>query len=524
MLLHEIIELNAIRIPNKEAVVFHDERLSYMDINEKAGRIAAGLIKLGVNPGDRVALLIGNKPEIILIAFACWKIGACILPINYYYTNPEIKYILENSESSTLVLAQKFLKYNYLERLGDLTSGISHLKRTILIGDQEHPQAISLSSILEVSLDPKSKELIRKRMLSVKKDDISFLIYTGGTTGFPKGVLVTHEARYSVDKSWTDVLKVTQEERIFLPMPLFHLLPWHAVIGAFIKGATVILAEAFDPEESLKSIQKERVTFLLGVPTMYLYLAAAPGIEKYDLSSLRIGLTGGAVFPENRFEETEKKLGGFKLLNNYGLTEAGGCVNTMRIDDSKAVAYKTIGRPIPGFKVKITDDGRKEVPVGKEGEITVWAPWIRGYYNNPEANKEALDEEGWLYTGDLGRLDAEGYITYVGRKKEMFITGGNNIYPAEIEIVLQKHSKVAEVVVLPIPHPTLGEVGRAYVIPKEGQVITNEELIKFCIDKLASIKIPKHFVIRDKLPLTPVGKVNKKVLEEEIKEEFKIAE
>lgn len=521
MLLGEILEKNARDIPDKEALVFQNQRFSYKEINDKVDRAALQLIKMGVKKGDVVALLIGNRSQIILCGFACFKIGAMMLPLNYYYKDAELKYIIGNSGASTLIVSEKFQKYNYVERIPNLEPDLAEPKRIIVIGKPPSPNYFSFSDILEAPSDEKSYNLLSESKALVNVDDDAFLIYTGGTTGLPKGVLVSHRGRYSVDKSWTDVLGIRPDERFLLSMPLFHLLPWHIVVGAFIHGATVILTEVFNAKESLELIEKEKVTFLMGVPTVYFYLCAEPDIEKYDLSSLRMGITGGAVFPKERFEEAEKKLGGFRLLNYFGLTEAAGDVTTVRLDDPKEIAETTIGRPIPGFELRIVDVDRKPITVGREGEIAVKAPWFKGYYKNPEATHETFDSEGWLYTGDTGRLDKDGYILYVGRIKEMFVSGGNNIYPVEIELVIQKHPKVADAIVVPIPDEILGEVGMAYIVPKPGESPTKEELMSYCKRELASIKIPKEFVFKDRLPLTDVGKVDRKTLKKEAAEAVK---
>ena len=515
MLLTDVVEKNAREIPDMEALVFQDQRFSYKEINDKADRLAIQLVKMGVKKGDVVALLIGNKPEIIICGFACFKIGAMMLPLNFYYKDAELKYIIGNSGASTLIVTDKFQKFNYAERIPSLKPDLADPKRIIVIGKPTLSDYFSFSDVLEAPSDEKSYDLFNKNKALLNEDDDAFLVYTGGTTGLPKGVLVSHRGRYSVDKSWTDVLGIKPNDRFLLAMPLFHLLPWHIVVGAFIKGATVILTEVFNPKESLALIEAEKITFLLGVPTVYFYLCADPDIEKYDLSSLRMGITGGAVFPKERFEEAEKKLGGFRLLNYFGLTEAAGDVTTVTLDDPKELAETTVGRAIPGFELRIVDDDRKPVPVNEEGEIAVKAPWFKGYYKNPEATKETFDSEGWLYTGDTGKVDKNGYVTYIGRIKEMFVSGGNNIYPVEIELVIQKHPKVVDAIVVPVPDEMQGEVGMAYIVPKPGESLSKDELITYCKKELATVKIPKEFVFEESLPLTDVGKVDRKTLKKD---------
>lgn len=520
MLLHELAEKNEINFSDETAIIYGDKKFTYKQINELSDRIAFGLLNIGVKRGDCVAILIGNKPETVLCAFACWKIGASILPMNFYYTDAELNYILDDSNATTIIAGDSFLKYNYVKRLPEITANCNRLKYKIGTIPKSSNDIISLPSLMDHELSLKEKEQIQAESLKGDERDIAFIVYTGGTTGRPKGVLVSHRARYQVDRSWAGVLNLQFNDKYLLPIPLFHLLPWHFIIASFICGSSVTLCESVNAKELLSIIETQKITLLAGVPTMFLQLMEVQAAEKKNLSSLRIGITGGAVFPESKFEHVEKELGSFRLLNYYGLTEAGGDITTVRVDDRVELARKSIGRPIPGFDLKIVDSNKKDLPNNTEGEIAVKADWFDGYYNNPEETKKAFSADGWLYTGDLGEINKEGYVIYKGRSKDMYISGGNNIYPAEIEVTLLRNKSVANVVVLPIPDERLGEVGRAYVVPKQGEMLTEDEIKLFCKDKLATIKIPTEVIITDALPLTPVGKVNKKPLEEEIRKEF----
>ena len=522
MRIHEIIEKNALTMPDKEALVYENQHFTYKEVNERADMVASGLIKLGVKKGDRVAHLIGNKPEMVFCGFGCFKAGAMLQTVNYYYTDAEAIYVLENGGASILILSDEYLKYNYAEKAPVFRPCLADPKTVIAVGESAPADCLSYVDTLQVPLDREAERILEQRKAEVVEDDDAFLVYTGGTTGLPKGVLVSHKGRCAVDESWTYALGLRSSDRYLLSMPLFHLLPWHIVVGTFMRGGTVVLTEAFNAKESLELIEKQKITCLLGVPTVYFYLNREPDIEKYDKSSLRLGITGGDIFPKERFEETERKLGGgFRLFNYFGLTEAAGDVTTVTFADPKEKAVTTIGRPLPGFEVRIVDNDRHPLPLGQEGEIAVKASWFRGYFRNPKANDETFDKDGWLYTGDLGSIDVDGYVSYLGRKKDMFITGGNNVYPAEIELVLQNHPKILRATVLPIPDEILGEVGRAYCVPKGGQALTESELFSFCKQNMASIKVPKQFVIRDNLPLTDVGKIDKKALKKEIMEERK---
>ena len=524
MLLQQLAEKNAFQFGDDLAIEFEGQEYTYNDINNIADNLAAGLLEVGVKRGDCVAMLIGNRPETVLCAFACWKIGAAILPMNFYYTDSELNYILQNSNATAFIVGDKYLKYEYLKRVPQITEGCASLQYVLTPGESETEGIVNIKKFMKAKVAPEAQKLVAAESQKGGEEDIAFIIYTGGTTGRPKGVLVSHKARYEVDRAWVGMLNLQASDKYLLPIPLFHLLPWHFVIASFITGSSVTLCQSFDAVQILETIERDKITILPGVPTMFLALMETQEQHNKDLSSLRIGITGGAVFPESKFARVEKALGDFRLLNYYGLTEAGGDITTVRVDDPLEFARKTIGRPVPGFDIKIVGEDGLTRKFGEEGEIAVRADWYKGYYNNPEETQKTFKEDNWLFTGDLGELNREGYVIYKGRRKDMYISGGNNIYPAEIEVALAENQKIANVVVLPIPHDKMGEVGRAYIVPRQNETLQVDEVLAFCKERLASIKIPKEILIRDELPLTPVGKINKKPLQQEILDEFKGAD
>lgn len=520
MLLHKLVEKNAQNNPDKEAVVFQDQRISYKELNREAESMAYGLLKIGVKHGEIIGVLMPTRVEYIILALGCWKIGASLLTINFHYTNAEIAYTLNNASVSKLIMVDKYKKYNYAERIADLKSRVPTLEKVFCVGDLSNTDLLPYASLLVLSPTYELRKEYEERTSKVSVDDMAFLIFSGGTTGVPKGAIITHRARYSVDKAWGDVLGVGSDERFLIDLPLFHLFVWHLIIRSFISGATIVLLEEYDTEKSLQIIEKEKVTFLTQVPTMYIYQINSPNVHKYDLTSLRIGLTGGALFPEELFDKTERTLGGIRIINTYGLTEDGGLVVCNRLDSKQKHLKNYAGKPIDGFEMKVVDDARKPLKANEVGEIAIRASWIKGYYNMPEEMKKTFDSEGWLYTGDLGAMDEEGYVVIKGRKKDMYISGGENIFPIEIETVVQKHPKVMLAAVIGVPHPTMGEVGRLYVVPKEGEELTEDEIKAYCKTELASIKNPREIVIRSSLPLTKVGKIKKEALKEELQKEI----
>ena len=485
MLLHQLVEKNAIENPDNIAIVLENEKISYQTLNKRAEQIALAFIDNGVCRGDIVGILMPSRLEYIYTALASWKIGAAILPLNYHYTDNEIAFALTKTDVHHLVMVDHYSKYNYLKRLNNIKTEANALSHVYLLSDTPQEGTIDYKALLNENYDHQRNQL-KEMQAAVEEDDIAFIVFTGGTTGIPKGAIVTHKARYSVDKSWGDELQVGSSEGILVNLPLFHLYVWHTIVRSFISGAKIVLLEEYDTVKTLELTQKEGITFLAQVPTMYIYQYNHPDIDQYDLSSLRIGLTGGSVFPEEIFDSVQKKLGGMRIINFYGLTEDGGAVTLNRIGDKDFHAMKTVGKPIPGVEMKIVDDDRNELPLNVTGEIALRSSWIRGYYNNPEETAKAIDEDGWLYTGDCGSLDEQNYLLLKGRIKDMFISGGENIYPAEIETVLQKHPQVMMAAVIGIPHDKMGEVGRAYIVAKEGVNIEKDSIINYCQEKLAN--------------------------------------
>ena len=516
MLLHNLVKKNAVDHPENVAIICKNEKITYHELNKTTDQLALAFLHHGVKVRDIVGLLMPSRMEYIYATLAAWKIGAAILPINYHYTDNEISYALTNADVNHLIMIDEYAKYNYIERLDNIREQAPCLKNVFLLSEKTHDGTIDFNTLFHRNYDP-LVDTYNDIESKISEEDIAFIVYTGGTTGIPKGAIVTHKARYSVDKSWGDELGVDQSDVILVNLPLFHLYVWHTIIRAFISCAKIVLLEEYDTTASLELIQKEKITFLAQVPTMYIYQYNHEKIDQFDLSSLRTGLTGGSVFPEEIFDSVQQKLGNMRIINFYGLTEDGGAVTLNRIGDNDFQAMKTVGKPIPGVELKIVDDNRKDMGLNVTGEIAIRSSWIKGYYNNPKETAKSIDSDGWLYTGDIGSLDKENYLLLRGRKKDMYISGGENIYPPEVEALLQKHPKILMSAVIGTPHDTMGEVGKAYIVPKDNITLTAEEVINYCTDKLARIKIPREVVFRKELPLTAVGKIKKDTLRDEIK-------
>jgi len=513
MLLHEVLKVTAEKYPNKDAIIYHNRHITYGELDHKSDVLAVSLESIGIKKEGKVALLMPSSIEYVLCAFACWKIGAVLVPINHHYKDREINYILGNSDVSALIFVDKFEKYDYLTRLDLFCNDLPKLKNKICLGKFERDDLIDFNALFDDRLFIKRRDHLLKRQLQITEGDHVLIIYTGGTTGFPKGALISHLGRYHVDYCWGETLHLSKQDRYLCSLPLFHLFAWHGIIAMVIWGGTSVIIDKFEAEESLKIIEKEKISILVQVGTLYLYQVSSPNLEKYNLSSLKGGL--GSILNKEDFYKIKEKMG-VDITNVYGLTETGGLSHTAQPNDDLELRYSSVGKPIAKTEVKIVSPSREILPVGEVGEIAVKGPATReGYYNDPQKNAEVIDDEGWFYTGDLGYIDKDNYLYLSGREKDMYKQAGENIFPKEIEAVIDSHPKVSISAVIGIPHPQLGEIGKAFIIPNIGVTVTPEEIAEFCRARLASIKVPREIEIRNKLPLTPVGKVDKRTLIEE---------
>ncbi|RSL33569.1 long-chain fatty acid--CoA ligase [Salibacterium salarium] len=489
--------------PEKEVLYDLTERLTYNELQHKVERLAAGLQQLDIQKGDRVGVCLPNWNETVVIFFAVAKIGATVVPFNSQYKSHEIEYILKNSEPRALFIKQDF----------DTNIGVALAQNLV-----EHVISVRFEDENLLSyqeLESKETQGITEPLIDVN-NDIFCILYTSGTTGLPKGVMTAHKSVVQCANTISKEMHCRQDDVFVIPAPLFHIFGITCnLITAIATGARMVLQEKYHPKQVLQLIEQEQVTIHQGVPTMFLKELEQEDFSEYDLSSLRAGMVGAAPISPAQVRKVREKMN-FNLCQSFGITETGSVTLTKHEDSEKTIA-ETVGKPIEGVGLQIVDNNRNPVQGGEVGEIAVHSfATMKGYYKLEEKTNDVIDEKGWFYTGDLGRLDDEGNLIFVGRQKEMIIRGGFNVYPQEIESLLTKHDKVAEAAVVGIPDETLGELVCAVVQLKTGEEASADDFKKYLAEKIAKFKVPTDIIFADTFPVTASGKIQKLKLKEQI--------
>ena len=472
------------------------EGISYGVFDEITDRIAGGLEKIGLAPGDHVAVLHPNSPQTIIGYFSIFKSGCVVIPINPIYTPREIKYILNDSGAKALIVHESFLP-----SLKEIKDEIPSVKHFIVRRDEESLEA-AFGAMLGGPLSP-----IGERHLEL--DDPAVIFYTSGTTGRPKGVILTHRNFCFGGPNCAQNYGLRENDVTIAVLPLVHVFCVATpVFGSLSSGGSVVVLERFNVEQVFEAIERYRVTWFPGVPTMFTYMLNGIDNNRRDLSSLRMGLSGGASLPVEILKEWERRFNA-EVVEVYGLTESTGLVTANPVFGTRKAG--SIGISVSGVAVKLVDEKGKEVPLGEVGELIYKGPnATRGYFNLPEETREKI-RDGWVYTGDHARMDEEGYYYIAGRKSELIICGGYNVYPREIEEVLHTYPGVNEAAVIGVSDPVKGEVPKAFVSIKRDFTVTEADLLAFCKKNLASYKMPK-IVFMDDLPKNITGKIMKKEL------------
>ncbi|MCX8174332.1 MAG: long-chain-fatty-acid--CoA ligase [Thermoplasmata archaeon] len=518
--LGQMIDRDAVAFPDRDAVVFGDLRWTYAELHEKVSQLACGLVKLGVKKDDKVGLWMHNFPEWIVAWFAIPKIGAVVVPMDTWYKPAEAEYILGHSDSVAVITSEPFANVDFIKMMEDIKPRLPNLRHVIARGTNIGG-AMNFEDVLKLGNDWKTNAEFQKRIAEPKPDEVTFILYTSGTTGKPKGAMLTHHNIARNGRDIAEILQMSYKDKVLICVPFSHC--FGCVLSITVSasvGACMVPQVAFDPEEVLKTVEREKCTVLHGVPTMFIRELAVLEKKRYDTTSLRTGIMAGAPCPVETMQGVMEKMH-CNVSIVYGLTEASPAVTATRFDDSVKDRVETVGRPIPDVEVKIVDADRKEVPRGTPGELACRGYNImKGYYKNPEATKEAIDEEGWLYTGDMATMDERGYVRIVGRIKDMVIVGGFNVYPREIEELLLQHPKILDVTVVGVPDKELGEVVAALVIPKKGIELKEEEVVDFLYGNVASAKVPRYVQIVESFPVSGRGKVLKYVIREELKKKI----
>ena len=516
--------------PDKEYIVYSDRdlRFTWKQFNERVDDMARGLIAIGVTKGTHVGLWAQNVPDWLTFLYACAKIGAVCITVNTNYKQNELEYLCQDSDMHTLCLTDGTWESNYVDmaytmlpelrecQRGHLESKrFPKLKNVVYIGQEKYRGMYNTAEILLLGENTDDDEFQRLRK-SVSCHDVVNMQYTSGTTGFPKGVMLTHYNIANDGFLTGEHMKFTQDDKLCVCVPLFHCFGVVlATMNCLTHGCTEVVVERFDPLVTLASVHKERCTALYGVPTMFIAELNHPMFDMFDLSCLRTGIMAGSLCPIELMRKVEEKMY-LHVTSVYGLTESSPGMSQTRIDDPDEVRYTTVGRDYEFVDVKVLDpETNKEVPVGVQGEMCCKGfNVMKGYYKNPEATAEVIDENGYLHSGDLGVMDENGNYRITGRIKDMIIRGGENIYPREIEEFLYHLPGVRDVQVAGVPSKKYGEEVGAFIILDEGAKLTEEEVRDWCRGKIARYKIPKYVFFVKEYPLTGSGKIQKFKLRE----------
>jgi fatty-acyl-CoA synthase len=488
--------------PEKEAIVFGEQRLTYRDVNDRVNRVTHALGKMGLRKGDRLAIFSLNSNAFLETVFACARLGVILVPINFRLAPPEIEYMLQDSGSRVLLTDANL--FGMIEESIEKT-GIEHL---IFEGGSVPAKGVGFEDLIEGH--PEAAPSIEE---PIGGEDPFSLMYTSGTTGTPKGAILTHNNLFWNAVNCIHGFELDAYTRYLISVPLFHAGGLNGgAIPTIYAGGTIVLEAFFHPETSLQQVQKEKITFLGGVPVMLQLMLDVPHFDQVDMDSVKTIMTGAMPVPVPLIQAFQKKNIAFRQA--YGLTEATSSVLCLRHEDAIR-KVGSAGKPFLHVDVRIANEEGREVKPGETGEILVTGGNVmKGYWKRPEETTAAL-QNGWLRTGDMATVDEEGFVFIQDRKKDLIISGGENIYPAEVEAVLCQHPKVAEVSVIAAPDPKWGESVRAVIVPKAGEEPTLEDLTDFCEDRLAGYKRPKSMVLVEELPKNALGKVLRRVLRKE---------
>ena len=529
--LGEILEKWAFETPDKEFIVYPDRdlRFTYQQFNKRVDNLAKGLLYIGIKPGDKVGIWAKNVPDWTTFMFATAKIGAILVTINTSYKLAELEYLLQNADINTLCLADGYRDSDFVKMIFELvpelkesqrgslkTNKFPKLKNVVFIGQQKHRGMYNTAELILLGdhVDDLDLESVKE---TLNCHDVINMQYTSGTTGFPKGVMLSHHNILNNGYSTGQCMKYTQKDRLLVCVPLFHCFGCVLAVCAIIShGATMVFNEEFDPLLVLASVEKEKCTALYGVPTMFIAELNHPMFHLFNLSTLRTGIMAGALCPIETMNQVMMKMHMKDIIIVYGLTETSPGMTATRTHNSPEVRSTTVGFELPNVEVKIVDP-ETGANCGPEiqGEICCRGYNVmKGYYNNHEATQKAIDNDGWLHSGDLAVKTKDGFFKITGRIKDMIIRGGENIYPREIENYLYRLPQIETVEVVGVPSQKYGEQVGAFIKLKANTQLTEEEITDFCRGQIARFKIPKYIFFVNEFPMTASGKIQKYKLSE----------
>ncbi len=502
-----------------EALVGEGERLTFTQLRDQVDEVARALVGVGFEPGDVAAVWAPNIADWPIAALAALSCGGTLVPINTRYRGEEAADLLRRSRATVLLTLTDFLDTDYVAMLrgaageaaeGRPVGGLPDLRAVVVLQGQTPPGCLSREDFLAAATDVEV-QAVDDRVAALGPDDVCDIMFTSGTTGRSKGVISTHGQTLAVFDAWSSLVGLRRGDRYLIVNPFFHTFGYKAgFVAALMRGATIVPHAVYEADSVLRRIGEERISMLPGAPALYQGLLHHPELANHDISSLRLGVTGAATIPVSLIERMRDELGFETVLTAYGLTEATGVVTMCRVGDDATTVATTSGRAIPDVEVAIVDPEGNPLPAGEAGEVVVRGYNVtKGYFEEPDRTAEAIDADGWLHTGDIGVLDERGYLDITDRLKDMFIVGGFNAYPAEIENTLVEHPSIAQVAVVGMPDERLGEVGCAFAIARPGTAVDEADVISWARERMANFKVPRRIHVVEALPTNASGKVLK---------------
>ncbi len=499
-------------------VIDGEVRLSFAELADVIDETAAAMVARGLQPGDAVAIWAPNIWEWVVAAFATFRAGGIVVPVNTRFRGQEAAYVLQKSKATMLFTVNGFLDTDYPAMLAEAGADLPALRHIVILRGDVAPGTVSLAEFRSTTDDAARAEAVQRRSCR-SGGDVALVMFTSGTTGLPKGVMVAAEPLIGGFAFYGECMGMQRGETFLIISPFFHAFGFNGgIVPCLLYGTAIVPWAVFDVDRVLEVIQREGVNIMPGPPAIFQSLLNHARLDDYDISSLRRCVTGAATIPVEMVIQMRNRLGFEAVITAFGMTETTGIATACRAEDDAETIATTSGRAIPGVEVRVVDDEGNELPYGEAGEIVVRGYTnMLGYLDDPEQTAETIDADGWLHTGDIGVMNERGYIDITDRKKDMFIVGGFNAYPAEIERMMIEHPGIGQVSVIGIADERLGEVGAAFVVPAPGVVIDPDEVIAWCRERMANYKVPRAVWPVDALPLNASNKVLKIELRERAK-------
>ncbi len=506
------LDVAAVAFPDAEAIVDGERRITFAQLRQEAAEIARALVATGVEPGDRVAMWAPNSARWIAASFGVYAVGGVLVPFNTRYRGEEAGHILRTSGARLLLTVTDFLDADYVGLLHGV-AGLDALEEIVVMSGPERADTTSWPDFL-ARANSTTDALVEARTAAIGPDDPSDIIFTSGTTGAPKGAVLGHGASVRTYLAWSELVDLRAGDRYLAVYPYFHTAGLKSgVLACVLRGATIYPQGTFDVPTMLRLVEDEQITMLPGPPTVFQTILNHPDLSSFDLSSLRSSVTGAAMVPVEVIRQMRDVLNIPTVVTGYGMTETTGTISMCRHDDSPEVIAQTVGRPLPGVEVRVVDDEGGDLPTDTAGELVVRGfNVMQRYFDDPAGTADAI-KDGWLSTGDVGFVDSDGNIHITDRKKDMFIVGGFNAYPTEIEAALLQHPAITQAAVIGVPDDRMGEVGVAFVVARIDTQPDPDEILEWAWSKIAKYKLSSVELI-DALPLNPSGKVMKFKLRE----------